>query len=151
MSSNKRPKFNLMWSTYPKGSADDVFNLIGGKVQANNFANSCTIRVSRSLNYSGDPVDFIPPNLTVSGKDRKWYIYRVTELIKYLTKKYGKPDLVVEGAPYESKFSGKKGIIVFDVDAWDDASGHATLWNGVSCSDKCYFPLSKKMMLWLLE
>ncbi len=140
-----------MWSTYPKGSIEDVFNLIGGKVQANNFANSCTIKVSRSLNYNGNQIYFIPLNLTVSGKDGKWYIYCVTELIKYLTRKYGKPDLVVKGAFYESKFKRKKGIIVFNVDAWDDASGHASLWNGVSCSDKCYFPLFKKVMLWILE
>jgi len=151
MSSINRPRFNVMWPTYPVGSTEEVFNLIGGKVRMNNFANSCTIRISRSLNYSGSPVGFIPPNLTVSGKDGKWYIYRVTELIKYLTNKYGEPDLVVKGEPYASKFKGRKGIIVFDVDVWDDASGHATLWDGMSCSDKCYFPLSKKVMLWVLE
>jgi hypothetical protein len=70
-----------MQAVYPKGSAENVFNLIGGKVKANNFANSCAIRVSRSLNYSGHKVDYIPPNLTVSGNDGNWYIYRVKELI----------------------------------------------------------------------
>ena len=74
--------FVNMLSAYPKGSAEDVFNLIGGKVKANNFTNSCAIRLSRSLNYSGHSVSYIPPNLTVSGNDKKWYIYRVTEMVK---------------------------------------------------------------------
>lgn len=151
MSTSKRPKFTLMWASYPRGSADKVFKLIGGKVIANNFANSCAVRVSRSLNYSGFPISYIPPNLTVSGDDKNWYIYRVAELIKYLKKHFGEPDIVVVNKPYEKEFRGKKGIIIFDVDVWDDASGHATLWDGITCSDKCYFPLSKKVMLWILE
>ncbi len=151
MSNMPKPKFKSMLAAYPKGSAEDVFNLIGGKVKANNFANSCAIRVSRALNYSGHTVNYIPPNLTVSGSDKKWYIYRVTEMVKYLTKIFGKPDISIQGKPYQTELKGKKGIIVFEVDAWDDASGHATLWDGNFCSDKCYFPLSKKVMLWTLE
>jgi hypothetical protein len=151
MSKVNRPKFNQLQAAYPKGTAEDVFKLIGGKVEANNFANSCAIRVSRSLNYSGYKVDYIPPNLTVSGGDGNWYIYRVKEFIKYLNAKFGKPDIVVKNSPYQQKFKNKKGIIVFEVDEWSDASGHATLWDGVTCSDKCYFPLSKKVMLWELN
>jgi hypothetical protein len=146
-----RPMFINMLSAYPKGSAEDVFDLIGGKVKANNFTNSCAIRLSRSLNYSGHPVSYIPPNLTVSGGDKNWYIYRVTEIVKYLTIKFGPPDIVVKNKPYQPELRGKKGIIVFEVDGWDDASGHATLWDGNFCSDKCYFPLSKKVMLWTLK
>lgn len=127
------------------------FSLIGGKVQANNFANSCAIRISRSLNYSGFPIAYIPPNLTVSGNDKKWYIYRVKELIRYLKMQFGEPDFVVENKPYEKELKSKKGIIIFDVDVWDDASGHATLWDGKICSDRCYFQKSKKVMLWVLE
>jgi hypothetical protein len=151
MSKVKRPNFNQLHAAYPKGSAEDVFKLIGGKVEANNFANSCAMRVSRSLNYSGYKIDYIPPNLTVSGSDGNWYIYRVAELIKYLNAKFGDPDIVIKKGPYQPKFKNKKGIIIFEVDEWSDASGHATLWDGVTCSDKCYFPLSKKVMLWELN
>lgn len=151
MSTAKRPNFIKMKSTYPKGTPEKVFKLIGGKVEANNFANSCAIRVSRSLNYSGLSIKYIPPNLTVSGSDGKWYIYRVKELIKYLKSNFGEPDISVVNKPYQEKLKGKKGIIIFEVDAWDDASGHATLWDGLTCSDKCYFPLSKKVMLWELK
>ncbi len=151
MSSTKRPGFSAMMAAYPTGTAEEVFKLIGGKVEANHFANSCAIRVSRSLNYSGHSVTYIPPNLTVSGGDGKWYIYRVVELIKYLENNFGSPDIVVKNKPFQRELKGKKGIIIFEVDAWNDASGHATLWDGVACSDKCYFPLSKKVMLWELK
>lgn len=151
MNKTKRPSFSAMWGAYPTGTADEVFELIGGKVLANGFANSCAIRISRSLNYSGHQVEYIPPNLTVSGDDSKWYIYRVKVLIEYLTKKFGPSDIKVKNKPFQKEFKGKKGIIIFDVDAWSDASGHATLWNGVTCSDKCYFPLSKEVMLWELS
>jgi len=42
---------------------------------------------TEKLNISrSPPVSYIPPNLTVSGDDKRWYIYRVAELIKYLKK-----------------------------------------------------------------
>ena len=151
MTSKVRPKFITMSAAYPKGTAEDVFRLIGGRVEANGFANSCSIRVSRALNYSGYPVKFLPPNLTVSGNDGKWYVYRVKELVKYLQEQFGDPDIVVVNKPYKNELKDKKGIIVFEVDAWSDASGHATLWDGTSCSDKCYFPLARKVMLWELK
>ncbi|WP_226702028.1 T6SS effector amidase Tae4 family protein [Microbulbifer elongatus] len=53
--------------------------------------------------------------------------------------------------PKEISFTDKKGILVFEVDQWSDASGHATVWNGNACSDKCYFPISKKAYLWELK
>lgn len=32
----------------------------------------------------------------------------------------------------DDKLSNRNGIIVFEVDGWGDASGHFTLWEGVS-------------------
>jgi hypothetical protein len=34
---------------------------------------------------------------------------------------------------------GKKGVILFEVSSWSDPQGHATLFNGQSCYDHCYF------------
>ncbi|WP_420895097.1 T6SS effector amidase Tae4 family protein [Snodgrassella communis] len=34
---------------------------------------------------------------------------------------------------------GKKGIILFEVSGWSDATGHATLFNGYKCYDSSYF------------
>jgi hypothetical protein len=35
--------------------------------------------------------------------------------------------------------AGKKGLILFEVKGWNDALGHATLWDGTRCYDHCYF------------
>jgi hypothetical protein len=32
----------------------------------------------------------------------------------------------------DAKLSNRKGIVVFEVSGWGDASGHFTLWNGTS-------------------
>jgi len=53
--------------------------------------------------------------------------------------------------PTLEKLLHHKGIVVFEVDQWDDATGHATVWDGIKCSDKCYFSESKKAYIWKLE
>ncbi|MCP3849934.1 MAG: hypothetical protein GY694_06815 [Gammaproteobacteria bacterium] len=52
---------------------------------------------------------------------------------------------------YEVLFSKHKGFLVFEVDQWRDATGHATIWDGAHCSDKCYFPIAQKAYLWILK
>lgn len=131
---------------------------IGGKVDYNinvvpkgqgRFENACAIRMSYVLNQNGIKVPHFVGK-TVSGKNGDWYLFRVKDLISYLKKIFGAPDIVFEH-PNEIAFSKYKGILVFEVDEWIDASGHATIWDGNHCSDKCYFPLSKKAYLWKLE
>lgn len=131
---------------------------IGGKVQENidlgvkdpkaGFPNACANRMSYSLNNSGIT---IPMGVwkTVSGGDKRQYIYRVSDLIKYLTQTFGKPDKTVK-KPRPSDFAGEKGILLFGVQ-WSDATGHATLWNGSACSDHCYFPVAAEASIWLLK
>lgn len=71
-------------------------------------------------------------------------------MINYLNFIFGKPDDELTHLQ-QSDLSNKKGIIVFDVPGWSDASGHATLWNGVTCSDSCYFDKANKAYLWQLK
>jgi len=47
------PSFDAMRKAYPKGTVAEVKKLIGGKVNATWITNTCVIRVSRALNYSG--------------------------------------------------------------------------------------------------
>lgn len=158
----QKPTFQTMWhhfaTIYGDGSIVSVGEKIGGKVQENiqlgvkdpklGFTNACAIRMSYSLNNAGSPV----PNgswKTVSGGDKKQYIYRVSDLIKYLNSAFGKPDKTVKN-PRPSDFSGRTGILVFGVQ-WSDATGHATLWNGSACSDRCYFPIAAEAWLWRLH
>ncbi len=131
---------------------------IGGKVDYNinvvpkgkgRFENACAIRLSYVLNKTGTKIPYISGQ-TVSGKDGSWYIYKVKTIISYLRKIYGEPDFTFKN-PTAHALSKHKGILVFEVDAWSDATGHATIWDGVNCTDKCYFPLSKKAYIWTLK
>ncbi len=159
-----RPKLSLakisfreVYDDIGKG-VSAVGTKIGGKVDFNinevpvgkgRFENACAIRLSYVLNRNGVKIPYINAQ-TVSGKDGSWYIYKVYTLIKFLRMKFGDPDVTFK-KPTEISFSKHKGILVFEVDAWRDATGHATIWDGSHCSDKCYFPLSQKAYLWKLE
>ncbi len=97
------------------------------------------MRMSYILNYSGL---IIQPQgtATSSGADKRWYFYRVPKLIEFLTAQWGKPDIIAAfPAAGNNQLIGKKGIILFDVSGWLNAAGHATLWDGRSCYDHCYF------------
>jgi hypothetical protein len=103
---------------------------------------------SYTLNYSGV---IVTRGLwkTVSGADGKWYIYRVSDLLKFLEFSFGNPDKTIKN-PNTSDFAGIQKILIFNVN-WQDASGHATLWNGISCSDHCYFPIAQEASIWILK
>lgn len=131
---------------------------IGGKVDYNinvvpvgqgRFENACAIRLSYVLNKTGHKIPYISGQ-TVSGKYGDWYIFKVTTMIAYLKKTFGKPDYDFT-EPDPSQLVKYKGILVFEVDAWSDATGHATIWDGAHCSNKCYFPIAKRAYLWELK
>lgn len=156
----RRPSFHVAATRFQEvnKSVSKVGKIIGGKVDYNindysieedRFKNACAIRISYVLNKTGFEIQK-DINNTVSGSDGKWYIYRVRELLKVLEQKFGKPD-VISGMNSESKISGKKGILIFDVSGWDNATGHATLWNGITCLDSCYFNRVSKFYLWELK
>ena len=65
-------------------------------------------------------------------------MYRVKDMIAFLNKIFCSPDFSVKN-PKKSDFFSKKGLIIFSGSGWSNASGHVTLWNGVSCSDDCHF------------
>ena len=160
--STPRPKFLSIWgsfkSVYADGKVTSVGNKIGGKVKQNidlgvtdptlGFTNACALRMSYALNYSGMS---IPRGnwKTVSGADNKWYIYRVKDLLTYINHSLGKPDKVIKN-PKPQDFSGLQGILIFNV-SWSDATGHATLWDGQTCSDHCYFPEAQEASIWILK
>ncbi|MGK4864642.1 type VI secretion system amidase effector protein Tae4, partial [Salmonella enterica] len=99
--------------------------------------NACPIRMSYVLNATWFPIARNSPNAKVSGADNKLYIYRVNDMIDYLTHTMGKPDLIVNN-PKQSDFIWKKGIIVVIGHGCSNARGHVTLWNGSICSDQCH-------------
>ncbi|MBX3415007.1 MAG: type VI secretion system amidase effector protein Tae4 [Pirellulales bacterium] len=150
-----------MWNHFSTVNVDvvGVGKVIGGKVGVNvelgvkdpqaGFTNACAIRMSYCLNNSGKPVSR-GAWATVSGADKKWYIYRVKDLVAYLTHNFGKPDQVTKN-PKSADFAGQKGILAFQVSGWSDATGHVTLWDGSICSDQCFFGKASEASLWTLK
>lgn len=150
---SKLKNFRAMWDEYPTGSADEVKKRIGGQVDAEWLTNTCTVRVSRSFNYSGNPIPNRFGLKTVTGADGLRYAFRVRELLKYLRDVYGPPGLThtypgAQGGPTPEKFTGKQGVICFEVQGWSDASGHFDLWDGARCINHAYFERAAKVHLW---
>ena len=69
--------------------------------------------------------------------DGKQYIFRVSDMMSYLEREFGRPDRTV-GSPEERQFRDLKGIVVVKGHGWANARGHVTLWNGRMCSDTCH-------------
>lgn len=163
MTTLKRPAFALAWTKFKyifgDGDVIGVGERIGGKIKFNidlgasdpnlGFTNACAIRMSYVFNQTGLTVPYIEGKVS-SGENGSWYIFRVRDLIQFISEKMGQPDQVSE-LPTPSHFKNKKGVIVFEVEGWSDATGHVTLWNGVTCSDSCYFPRARRALFWELK
>ncbi|WP_080411180.1 type VI secretion system amidase effector protein Tae4 [Burkholderia ubonensis] len=131
----------------PSNSAEKVAITIGGNVAINinsrdpklRWVNTCALRLSYILSQAGMPIPHIPGQ-TVSGADKRWYFFRVTDFIRFLEQRWGKAD-VIKFPPSGggSTLVDKQGIILFEVSGWSNATGHATLFNGRTCYDQCYF------------
>ncbi|WP_436872654.1 type VI secretion system amidase effector protein Tae4 [Acinetobacter haemolyticus] len=144
-----RPLFNELWENYPvKMPAGEVYEMVGGNAYALytenpvGYANACALRLSRSFNYGGMPIKKTTKGYKVSGGDSKLYLLRVREMINFVENNLGKADISIKPNNNEdvsSQIQNKKGIIIFNVTGWGDATGHVTLWNGSDCGDSCYF------------
>jgi hypothetical protein len=133
-----KPTWSKFWIEYPDyGTYPDsavVKKDIGGSVDAAYIKNTCAIRLSRGLNYSGTPVPGNFPGLKIQkGGDGKYYALRVAEMRKWLPQVLGKPDFdhkKKSGEAFDkAKLSSMKGIIAFDIQ-FSDATGHLDAWTG---------------------
>lgn len=116
--------------------------------------NTCAIRMSRALNYSGHEIPNNDNLRTVPGGDNKRYAFRVQELREYLINQFSIPHHTYNNPDLKSiipqEFIGTKGIIVFTVDSWSDATGHFTLWDGSNCIDGTnYWGKASKVEIWI--
>jgi hypothetical protein len=146
-----RPTFSAAWAVSmriydPANSAAKVARVVGGYVDKNinnpdptqRWDNTCAVRMSYILNQAGMTIPHIPGQ-TVSGADKRWYFYRVRNLIAFLGQRWGKAEIVKYPPSGGGALAGKKGVILFEVSGWSNAEGHATLFNGSTCYDHCYF------------
>ncbi|HZJ97577.1 MAG TPA: type VI secretion system amidase effector protein Tae4 [Oligella sp.] len=123
-----------------------VAEVIGGRVAYNinevdelyRWKNTCAVRLSYVLNESGLKVPAIPTK-TVSGSNGSQYFFRVRDLKDFLIANLGNPEVISGDVRNPTQLKGRKGIVLFDISGWSDASGHASLFDGASCYDACYF------------
>lgn len=154
-----RPRFDALWQQFKKVQGDGTLNhvgkFLGGKVGQNiasgAFENGCAIRMSYALNSSGVDVSHAQGK-RVSGADKRQYLFRVSDMHAFLIGAFGPADESVEN-PTLGSFLGMRGIVLFEVRGWSNATGHVTLWDGqaaIDCSDHCYFDKASRAHLWIL-
>lgn len=154
--------FDVLLHNYPTQDHKELLQWIGGGLSTGwNFEhidNTCAIRMSRALNYSGLLVPHgYPGLLVVHGKDRKYYATRAREMKKWLALRLGRP-LELHAPVDRAAFQGKKGIIGFSVQ-FKDAAGHIDLWDGTTFQYERgalsegldYFKLATKVVLWEIQ
>ena len=135
--------------------AEEVGGLFEYNVEEGFFTNTCAARVSHTLNLNGDVIPAMA-NKTSSGGNGFKYIFRVVDLTQYMYDTYGPPQK--QGTNIED-FLGYRGVIIFNTQGtWDDATGHASVWNrevvlGGNYADnpEFYFNNSVNVMLWIEE
>lgn len=149
--------FDHLWNAYPApgGPAEDAKHMIGGEVDADWVTNTCVVRLSRAMNYSGNLVAEVAGDeiLTLRGADGRPYALRVAEFQRYLRRRYGPPTLSwtyppQQGGPVPASFRGRKGILCFEVSVWSDATGHFDLWDGSAPRHHGYFDVADAVHLW---
>ncbi len=146
-----RPSFSAAWAASqriydPLNPGARVAGIIGGNVRKNidnptaaqRWENTCAVRMSYILSQAGMVIPGIKGQ-TVSGADGRRYFFRVRDLIGFLTQRWGKAEVVKYPVSGGGTLAGKTSVILFGVSGWSNAQGHATLFDGRSCYDHCYF------------
>jgi hypothetical protein len=143
------PPWRALWENYPAiHDTAAVKRAIGGDVDGDWLTYTCTIRLSRALNYGGDPIPPRSPGLhVVNGADGLRYAYKVREMRGYLSSRYGPPS--IDAAPEDAleALFGRPGIILFEVD-FSDATGHFDIWNGQWVRYREFFHQARCVLLW---
>ncbi len=154
------PTFDDFLLAYPSHYDDNyttsqqVYEAVGGAVlvKYNNGArNTCALRVSKGLNYSGVSIPNIP-GVTVKGNDNKNYFLVASNLLSWMKSTFGTPigenhltcaDGGLSGTNYKLLLAGKQGIYIMipndKTSAGFDASGHADIYYDNDCDGGCYF------------
>lgn len=159
-------RFEPLFLAYPRGTVSDVLEMIGQPSQTW-IKNTCAIRVTYAMNFSRVPEFLVRRNAIAStsrgrieyishGRSRSGppapehaYIFRVTELANYMLQKYGKPQVWAKKTDNpRAAVHGKKGVILFVVSGWSDATGHFDLWTGQEPAGSEYFDKASDVFLW---
>ena len=153
--------FDILWKFYPMWDVLDTkikvfmeskktpFQTQSWVVQ--NVNNTCVIKLCYALNCSVNPIRLEKIGSKYLTGVNGYYLIKVSDMIKYMKKRYGNPTVEVQekGKKAKELLKGKKGIICFVI-PFSDASGHFDLWNGSRVKKSDFFDHSRlqKIMLW---
>ena len=114
-----RPLISTLWNNYNR-KGQEVIKEVGGKVLKYQNQNTCAIKLSYTLNKSGEKVPLpkdLPKNIRASTSDNgESYIYGSTDMNNYLHNTYGTPDITITGITDKNlkekigELKGKQGI-----------------------------------------
>ncbi|HEY4361404.1 MAG TPA: T6SS effector amidase Tae4 family protein [Bryobacteraceae bacterium] len=133
------PAMSAMWDKYPTDSREAVCTRVGGSIlwdfKHDSDYNTCCIRTSLALNYSGVPIaknvcdglknPYVPPKVRASqGADKMWYIASVYDMRVYLEARFGQPKRFKRMSKNDlAALNTGPGILMF-------FSPHCDLWDG---------------------
>ena len=151
-----------------------MYNSIGGSVATfyvDENTNTCAIRLSKALNYSGVIIPNIPGQ-TFKGADNKYYFKAAYQINIWMRKTFGtnpatsttplnlkhhsytQAQAGVRGANLPDSLAGKKGIYSIYSSNFTWATGHADLLNtDATCGNNCHFadaPIAR-LDIWILD
>jgi hypothetical protein len=156
-----KPAWAAFWLEYPDyGTWPDssvIKQWIGGEVNGAMVTNTCAVRLSCGLNYSGVKVPAGAGMLTLKGSDKLNYALRVREMRRWLPTVLGQPYFDKKKKAGEAfdktTLSAFKGIIGFDIH-FADATGHLDAWDGKKFSSEYkvddYWTKATRITLWKL-
>jgi hypothetical protein len=151
--------FDRLWQAYPHGSVAEVKAKIG-RPGEDWIVNTCVIRVSYAMNqipalkidrtvttFSNKTMNYLAHKPAATADLH--YLYRVEEFAGYMLRKFGKPQVsATRGMDMRAAVAGKKGVILFVVKGWTDATGHFDLWDGQKAAHQEFFDQAGDVFLW---
>ena len=133
------PMMSVMWDKYPINDKQAVAAKVGGSIlwdfNHDPKYNTCCIRTSLALNYSGAPIakkfcdhlknPYVPPKVRASqGQDKMWYVASVYDMRVYLEARFGQPKRFKRMSKEKlAALSTGAGILMF-------FPPHCDLWDG---------------------
>ncbi|MBM6497979.1 hypothetical protein H9X54_001510, partial [Flavobacterium macrobrachii] len=169
------PSFDDFLLAYPSHYDDEystslkMYTAVGGNVLSKynqGARNTCALRVSRALNYSGINIPEIN-GVTIKGADNKNYFLVAKNLLSWMKSTFGTPtgdNLLngtqggVNGENFPNLLSGKQGIYIMIPNDTSsngfNASGHADIYFDNECDGGCYFSATggiNKIYFWELN
>lgn len=165
------PSFDDFFLAYPShyddlyNTSSKMYNAVGGVplsiYNSSGNGNTCALRVSKGLLYSGVTIPNIPGK-TFLGADGNYYFLGAANLLAWMKKTFGTPTHHFTGAQggtngvnFPSLLQGINGIYIMIPNNPGSngfgASGHADILDSQNCDGGCYFGATggvKDIFIW---